>query len=294
MFWYHDECMNVKKEGAWHCPTCCAMPKNVMSLLTKISDLQSQLQALHQADIENGLSLAEIKEDCQIIKRDNAELKDQVKGLQRHLLFPLEHDSEAAEDKSDELSPASSNSNDWSEVRKKKRKSFTEVIRTTVETALQDHKAPNDVIISKAEEKGQDTKFVANLCAKAKLTTKPTEIQRLGQKTNDSNHHRLLRIAFPTSFDARTFKAEVERLVKEETGVPKLRVRSGKTKEERKKFAANAKTTHKLNVEAKSAGSSVSFSLRDNGDVWKFVKSKEGQWKRDHEWKLENSGNINA
>ena len=68
--------------------------------------------------------------------------------------------------------------------------------------------------------------------------------------------------------------------------LPAIRFRSGKSKEELEEYRKSAKLTHQLNSEAKKAGShrSFSYSLRDNGVIWKFVVNDNGAWKRVTDW----------
>ena len=40
----------------------------------------------------------------------------------------------------------------------------------------------------------------------------------------------------------------------------------------------------KLNLEAQNNDENHSFSVRDNGEIWKFVKYSDGKWKRDRDW----------
>lgn len=48
---------------------------------------------------------------------------------------------------------------------------------------------------------------------------------------------------------------------------------------------------HKLNAEAKSRHeTNISYSIRESGAIWKFMKNSEAKWVRDADWKLP-SGN---
>ena len=68
--------------------------------------------------------------------------------------------------------------------------------------------------------------------------------------------------------------------------LPAIRLRSGKSKEELEAFRNNAKLVYNLNAEAKKAGrqDSESFSLRDNGAIWKFATNENGAWRRVTGW----------
>ncbi|ELT95537.1 hypothetical protein CAPTEDRAFT_186109 [Capitella teleta] len=49
-------------------------------------------------------------------------------------------------------------------------------------------------------------------------------------------------------------------------------MRSGRSKEEQVHYKRLKADAHKLNLDAKKDGSQVSFSVRDNGKIWKYVK----------------------
>jgi hypothetical protein len=59
-------------------------------------------------------------------------------------------------------------------------------------------------------------------------------------------------------------------------------MRLGKTKQVRDAYAKSKIAAKKLNYESTDAN--CSFSLRDNGSIWKYVKGDDGKWKRDQGW----------
>lgn len=164
--------------------------------------------------------------------------------------------------------------------------SFADVVRNSVQSTLRDEQIKSQIIISKVDEKANATQFLTNLCEKMSFTTeKSTDIERIGRKSSDRN--RLLKVSFQTPFDARSFKARFDELKREnDTDLPNIRVRPSKTKKERELFSKNSQLAHKLNEEAKRDNSAFSFSLRDDGHIWKFVQQEDGKWKKDKDFKL--------
>ena len=62
------------------------------------------------------------------------------------------------------------------------------------------------------------------------------------------------------------------------------RVRLGKTRAELSAYNSRKKVVFSLNTAAKEAEASYSFSLRENGEIWKFQKNESGPWKRVKGW----------
>ena len=172
----------------------------------------------------------------------------------------------------------------WSEVvDRKKKKSLPDMLRQSVRSALEEEKNKCEVIISRAAESDDDTAFITTLCTTMQSSTKPTHLTRLGKK---GNHPRLLKATFPSSFDARTFIAKYEEARKEKIEeLPKIRMRSSKTGEERAAFAKSSKLAYKLNDQARQAKLNESYSLRDDGAIWKYTKEEDSAvWKRVRDW----------
>lgn len=143
------------------------------------------------------------------------------------------------------------------------------------------------------EEKGQDTKMVNELCEKLNFQTKPLDVNRVGHKKPESGRHRLLKVTFANPFDARSFRAKYDEKKKTDPGtIPILRMRAGRNEEDQALFKKLNTDAHKLNVAAKSSGQNASFSVREHGVIWKFVKNENGKWMHDREWSNEDhSGN---
>lgn len=91
---------------------------------------------------------------------------------------------------------------------------FADMVKDSVKTAFRDEKSKREVIINSVEEKGNDEAIVADLCEKFQFPTKPAEVIRIGRKNTatqlTSNRHRLLKVSFPSPFDARAFCSRYE------------------------------------------------------------------------------------
>ena len=173
------------------------------------------------------------------------------------------------------------------------RPTFVDVVKKSVQTALQEEKSKCDVIISKVEEKGQDERFVANLCTKMNHDTKPTSVIRLGRKSETTNYHRLLKLTFSTNFEARTFRSRFDEMKKSKSNkeFSGYRIRPGRSQEEQAVFRESSAVANRLNKQAKEAGDMCSYSVRDNGSIWKFEKRSDGKWVHISDWQLQGSGN---
>ena len=213
------------------------------------------------------------------------ELREQLASLQSRLDSPSEPLSSAES--------ASSDDDVWTMVSHSKKRSFAAALQQTVTTALREERVNCDVIVSKAPELDNDTVFVNDLCTKMNFSSRPRDPVRLGKKTND--RPRLLKMTFPTAFDARSFMARYDQARRSKTeGLPSLRLRPSMTKEERAKFAKSSKLVFDLNTKAKRDDLPESYSLRDDGSVWKFFKTDDGKWRRDRNWVLEEPKNESS
>ena len=162
------------------------------------------------------------------------------------------------------------------------KRSLAEVVKASVQSAMQEECVKKDIVLNLVEQK-RDLADMDNLCEKAQIVVKPSSITRLGKPKAD--HSRPLKASFPTPFDARTFMAKVEAYKKtagDDNSLTKVKCRPCRTREEQSRYAALRNQVFKLNEMAKSGGAE-SFSLRNNGEVWKFIK-KDENWIRDAKW----------
>ena len=176
---------------------------------------------------------------------------------------------------------------EW-EVQGKPKKSFSDVLRQSVKNAFQEEKIKCDVIISKLPESTDETTFVSELCSKLNLEAKPRNSHRLGKKERKKGDRpRLVKVSFPTAFDARTFTSgydKFRREIRDDDVYGNLRIRPSRTKDEQAVFTKSSDIAHRLNTEAREKNLPESYSVRDNGSIWKYTKTSDGAWKRDRDW----------
>jgi hypothetical protein len=166
---------------------------------------------------------------------------------------------------------------------------YADVVKA-VKSALSEENVKKDVVINLPENKA-DLADVNVLCQKTDVSVKPSSFTRIGkrqtQSPSQSNRPRPLKMSFPTPFDARTFMAKLEAYKKdarENDPFLKVRCRPCRSPEEQARHAVYSKEARKLNEAAKANGiETESYSLRKNGDIWKFAKTSD-HWKRVPEW----------
>ena len=220
-----------------------------------------------------------LKKEIDSLKQSNQTLSEEVKSMRVTVQSHTDQCSSEPQTQMDSKSFAQAVST-----------TVAPMVRSSVQSVLREEQHKNEVIVSKVEEKGEDNKAMSDLCQTMNFEPKPTEVKRLGKKKD--GHKRLLKVSFTNHFEARAFRARVEEMRKGDTEtIPKWRMRTSRTKEEQTAFAAKHEKVFKLNEEAKAANSGESFSLREDGSVWKFIKQENGHWKRDQSWSFNNSGN---
>jgi hypothetical protein len=164
-------------------------------------------------------------------------------------------------------------------------------VAASIKYVLDNDKARSEVIIAKLPEKKQDTQDIDKLCADLNLSSRPTAITRLGKK--EGQHHlRLTKVTFATPFDARKFLAKVDEVQRsdaetddDDSTAKSIRCRPCRNFEEQKRHKCSRRHVKKLNGDSRAAGvEDESFSLRQNGDIWKFKKMSNGKWTRVRDW----------
>lgn len=236
--------------------------------------LLNQLVSIIKPLIDDAVQ--ELKSQLQTLKTEFAAL--QAKVTTEGVGPSVPHD-----DDDGDASPGESDAS-WSVVAgRKKKKSLPDMLRQSVRSALEEEKSKCEVIISRAVESENDNTFVSSLCTAMRSSTKPTHLVRLGKK---GSHPRLLKATFPSSFDARAFIAKYDEAKKDKTGeLPNIRMRSSKSGEERAAFTKSSNLAYKLNAQAREAKLNESYSVRDDGSIWKFAKEEGSEvWKRVRGW----------
>ncbi|ELT98282.1 hypothetical protein CAPTEDRAFT_204257 [Capitella teleta] len=129
-----------------------------------------------------------------------------------------------------------------------------ETVHNSVKTVMQEEMVKNDVIIANVQENNDDVTMVTSLCDKIGFSTKPTNVKRIGKKTND--RHRLLKVSFNSNFDARACCAQYHSATRNDENIPVMQLRLGKTKTEQDAFKRNNNLMYKINQKAneKNAG----------------------------------------
>ncbi|ELT95795.1 hypothetical protein CAPTEDRAFT_210712 [Capitella teleta] len=129
-------------------------------------------------------------------------------------------------------------------------------------------------------EKKNDNKDLSALCSKICISVRPTAVTRLGKK-DAAKLARPMKVTFSSPFDARTFMAWVGECKKtDDDNVKGIRCRPCRSPEDQARHVALSVQVHKLNETARATENETSYSLRSNGEVWKFTKNANGKWKR--------------
>ena len=227
-----------------------------------------------------------INEQTSTLMKEIESLRGEVLSLKKELAAVKEqsalHQSALQQNSSDETS-----NSQWT---------LADVVKTSVKSALGDEKTKNDVIISAMPENSKDQEDVEVLCNRVQAVTEPCAVTRLGKSKANSDHPRLIKATFPSQFDARAFLARVdEKQKKGDQTISKIRARPGRTRDEQARHLKLSKRVYQMNQEAKEAELNESYSLRRNGEVWKFTKTESGQWKKVPDWSfspdISDSGN---
>lgn len=241
--------------------------KVMMSMLTSITN---EIDELKQANCSLTNEVSGLKEKVGELKKTN---EDVITKLN-------EKDSDAS------ASGASASKALFADVTagRKKQEELADVINKSVRLAFDDEKHHREVIMYKIKEEGKDDSVISGICAKLQ-STRPTEVIRLGKKPA-GDKPRLLKVTFPTAFDSRAFGSRFDEVRSTDNTLSNVKVRPGRSKAEHGKFKEGADLAYKLNSEAKERKETkMSYSVRNNGVVWKFVINDTQKWVRDPEWK---------
>lgn len=258
------------------------------------TDLHAAIAVLINEVRKSQTETADLRQDILNLKAANEELQATTVSSVADLTAEITNLKTAMSSlKNEVLIPAATTSNEQTNSPP----TFADVIRKTLESSAENEQCKHELIISKAEETGDDEKFMGDLCTKLDFMPKPREFTRIGKKI--SARHRLLKVSFPSHFDARKFKSSFEEnnrnVSTDDAALPNLRIRFNRTKDEHATFKRNSDVAFKLNKEAETKKENFSFSVRDNGDLWKFQKEDSGKWRRVKEWShvdAPTSGNL--
>ncbi|ELU12658.1 hypothetical protein CAPTEDRAFT_210230 [Capitella teleta] len=139
--------------------------------------------------------------------------------------------------------------------------SFADVVKTSIRSALEEDRAKQEVIIQRLPENTRDVADVHEICARAEVIVKPTAVTRLGK--SHPNRPRIVKVTFPSTFDARTFRSKVEESKATiSDSFPNICCRPARTRDQQARHKTLGPEVYKLNQNAKSG--LESFSLRPN------------------------------
>lgn len=158
--------------------------------------------------------------------------------------------------------------------------SFADVVKSSVQSAIHEEKTKSDVILINVKDAKKDSDDVKKICSDIGCPSKPVAMQRLGRSLD--NRERLLKVSFGNPFDARAFQAKFQEAKSEDNPTTRgIRCRPGRTKAEQQQYSKLSSTVYNLN---KDSSDTESYSLRSNGQIWKFAKNNEGHWTRVSDW----------
>jgi hypothetical protein len=161
-----------------------------------------------------------------------------------------------------------------------------EAVSASLKSALREEKTKCEVVLALPENK-QDTKDIEEMCQRLQISTRPSALTRMGESST-SNKARPLKATFASHFDARLFLAKVgENNHNAEN--PAIRCRPCRSSKEQARYMTLRPQVKSLNDTARENGVNESFSIRQNGEVWRFTKRENGKWRRDVNWKLASS-----
>ena len=274
MKWHHGDCLPRDEEiaGIWNCPKCRLLPQLLADMTISHSELQKEMQAMSdkmqamsnkQSEMEDGMN--EIKDQCAKLREENINL---LAKLENALSHNVAASSACAQQSID------SGSNSW-----------TQVVKSSVRSALQDEQSKSEIVLLQMPEKKSDSKDLQALCSKLKISVRPSAVVRLG---NDAKKGpRPMKVTFSTPFDARIFLTKAVELKNDEDDcIKKIRCRPCRSRDEQTRYLKLKAETRKLNEKARADGvhETESFSLRTSGQIWKYARSADGSWKRVTEW----------
>ena len=279
MQWYHEGCIDGSSGGIWNCNSCRNMPALVASLVDFVQAMQAEISAL--------------KTECHALRDANQKLCDNINTNELNTELTLMKTKlaniEAKLSDGDQISLP----NTISASVPTQPALFSEMVKSSVKAVFQHEHAKNDVIIKGMKENNTDENDVISLCDKVQAVTKPKDLVRLGKP--NAKRPRLLKASFQTSYEARGFLSRFDACKKGDAGaLPKdIRCRPSRTREEQEKRNALSSQVFKLNQDVGTDGG-ISYSLRQNGEIWKFAKQESGKWRRVLDWSFKSGTQGNG
>ncbi|ELU03510.1 hypothetical protein CAPTEDRAFT_185844 [Capitella teleta] len=161
---------------------------------------------------------------------------------------------------------------------------FADIVRSTVKNTIKEEKAQAQVVISNAKEEDSDLQFMSSLCEKISQKSMSKKVSRMGTKSAD--RVRPMIVTFDSIFDARTFMSRFDDSKSDDDVLtPPIKILLYRTREDQTMYKKKLEMARELNKKAKDESPNISFSLRNNGCIWKYIKDADcNKWRRDLEW----------
>jgi hypothetical protein len=161
---------------------------------------------------------------------------------------------------------------------------FADSVRSTMKNTIKEEKAQAQVVISNAKEENSDLQFMSSLCEKISHKSMPKNVSRRGTKLADSV--RPMVVTFDSNFDARTFMSRFDDSKSDDdVSTLPIKIRPYRTREDQTMYKKKLEMARELNKKAKDESPNISFSLRNNDCIWKYIKdAARNKWRKDLEW----------
>ncbi|ELT97579.1 hypothetical protein CAPTEDRAFT_207974 [Capitella teleta] len=161
---------------------------------------------------------------------------------------------------------------------------FADSVRSTMKNTIKEEKAQAQVVISNAKEENSDLRFMSSLCEKISHKSILKNVSRMGTKLVHSV--RPMVMTFDSNFDAHTFMSQFDDSKSDDdVSTLPIKIRPYRTREDQTMYKKKLEMARELNKKAKDESPNTSFSLRNNGCIWKYIKDAAcNKWRRDPEW----------
>ncbi|ELU03490.1 hypothetical protein CAPTEDRAFT_192655 [Capitella teleta] len=157
---------------------------------------------------------------------------------------------------------------------------FADIVHSTVKNTIKEEKAQAQVVISDAKD--SDLQFISSLCEKISHKSMPKNVSRMGTKSAD--RVRPMVVTFDSIFDARTFMSRFDDSKSDDDVSTPIKIRPYRTREDQTMYKKKLEMARELNKKAKDESPKISFSLRNNGCIWKYIKeAARNKWRRDRD-----------
>ncbi|ELT88854.1 hypothetical protein CAPTEDRAFT_190666 [Capitella teleta] len=184
--WFHEACIKEDVSASisnWF--TRRKLPSLIRALIDGVKSLHADFAA-HKATGSSAIET--LSEECGLLRKQNDDLQMNTNVITEVIKSKDTRNSVTA-------APTSQPS------------LYSDVVRSSVRSALQDEKARNEVIVSRIKETENGTEAFRNICSEVEFDGSPSEVVRLGKKLDGRDRH--MKGTFATPFDARRFYASV-------------------------------------------------------------------------------------